>query len=415
MYQMMLKSIAVAGLVFGMAGYASAQSCTDSKDCYDKKNNARQQVQTMAGQLQECVRPLPAAKRDTNQLTANFFLESIGARDKAEAAELKNAGNDTAKRTASYRSSLENFSSLIPMVEKPLKYYGCDGATTTTTATKPAPAPQPPAATKGILITGVKYGGNCPNPNASIQTRAMNDVAKTCDGKDSCSYAVNAGVIGDAAPGCAKSFEVTWTCDGKANTRTEAAEAHGKTVSLACATTVAQTSQPQQPQQTQQTQQASATGTCNIDMSKATAGWDCRQVAGGWEAKKDWPNFVHPCTTKEAMDAVIKKADVKTCSALVIQTGALIDVQVNAYKTPIIDAAKAANDQAAKNASLSSRTGTNQAFWKDFENKYKECGGTAYNMGRLKQWCEDGLKPAIVKLTTAISKCPAGAANCTIQ
>jgi peptidoglycan/LPS O-acetylase OafA/YrhL len=60
----------------------------------------------------------------------------------------------------------------------------------------------------GIRVTSATYGGNCQARMGNV-TRPL---GKACDGKDSCSYIVDARVLGDPAPGCAKSFSVHYQC-----------------------------------------------------------------------------------------------------------------------------------------------------------------------------------------------------------
>lgn len=429
----LVLSAAAAGLVFGMTGFASAQTCADAADCYAKKNTKRGDVMRASTKLKECLSNNQKVPPYDRSAVPNAYLNVVGEQDAREKPEIKQAGSDNAKLAAVHRKSLTAYTEALADAQEKIKHYQCDAPvaatkatpTTTTTTTATTPAPTAPTAApaagapKGILITGAAYGSNCPANKQSATV--MNHISQACNGRDTCAYRVDHGAIGDSAPGCAKGYEVQWSCAGQANKRSEAAEASGKTLTLACA--AAPVAQQPQPQPTQQAQPkpaapaaapAAAAGSCNIDMSKATKGWDCRQVAGGWEAKKDWQTLVHPCPTKEAMDAVIKKGDVNTCSALVVQTGDLINAQVAGYKNPIVSNAKAANEAAAKNAAFASRTGANKAFWVDFDNKNKECSGTGYNMGRLKQWCEDGLKPATARLVGAIGKCPSATAVCTI-
>ena len=87
------------------------------------------------------------------------------------------------------------------------------------------------ASTIAISINTATYGSNCPK-NADVAAK----VKSACNGKSKCSYTVSVGVLGDPAPGCAKTFVATYTCTSKPNTRTVnlAAEANNKVAEFDC-------------------------------------------------------------------------------------------------------------------------------------------------------------------------------------
>jgi hypothetical protein len=94
---------------------------------------------------------------------------------------------------------------------------------------KPAPAP--------VLKVNVKkaiYGENCPAVNKAKMDLASN-FKKACDGKDSCTYTINAfGVDGDPAPNCPKDLVVTYSCGSADKTLKIDKEAHGKAAKFEC-------------------------------------------------------------------------------------------------------------------------------------------------------------------------------------
>src|SRR5207245_1746325 len=63
--------------------------------------------------------------------------------------------------------------------------------------------------TGSIRVVAATYGENCHAPHGN----STNAVALACNGKASCEYEVNVGVLGDPAPGCPKNFVAEWTCD----------------------------------------------------------------------------------------------------------------------------------------------------------------------------------------------------------
>jgi hypothetical protein len=85
-----------------------------------------------------------------------------------------------------------------------------------------------------ITIKKANYGENCGNVNKSKMDLASN-YKKTCDGKLTCSYTINAfGVDGDPAPNCAKELVATYSCGSGDKTLKLDKEAHGKTAQFDC-------------------------------------------------------------------------------------------------------------------------------------------------------------------------------------
>jgi hypothetical protein len=89
-----------------------------------------------------------------------------------------------------------------------------------------------PAAAAGIHVLTAWYGPSCHTQHGNVTAH----VKSRCDGKAACSYTVDAGTLGDPAPGCAKNFLVLYTCPGQAEVRLAQmpAEAHGKAIQFAC-------------------------------------------------------------------------------------------------------------------------------------------------------------------------------------
>ncbi len=59
-----------------------------------------------------------------------------------------------------------------------------------------------------IQIISATYGPNC----GAAHDNARDAVAAACNGQKSCVYTVDYHVLGDPAPGCAKTFVAEWTC-----------------------------------------------------------------------------------------------------------------------------------------------------------------------------------------------------------
>lgn len=96
----------------------------------------------------------------------------------------------------------------------------------------------------GVNVISATYGGtivpiyNWCGPVA--EGNATGAVHAACQGRKNCDYTVNVGILGDPAPGCWKSFSVTYQCAQNANaTRTVSVggytgEANGQTVTMSC-------------------------------------------------------------------------------------------------------------------------------------------------------------------------------------
>jgi hypothetical protein len=83
-----------------------------------------------------------------------------------------------------------------------------------------------------ILIRSATYGGNC----RASTGNATKSIATACDGKESCTYYVEAGKLGDPATGCQKNYLVEYIFRPYADPRVSrlAPEADGKPVRIAC-------------------------------------------------------------------------------------------------------------------------------------------------------------------------------------
>ena len=94
----------------------------------------------------------------------------------------------------------------------------------------------PLVATGQIKIASATYGSNCGAP----RDNAKNAVASECNNRSRCTYKVDFHVLGDPAPGCAKTFLAEWTCGASVslNQRSLPAEAgFGSELKLDCPTT----------------------------------------------------------------------------------------------------------------------------------------------------------------------------------
>jgi hypothetical protein len=85
-----------------------------------------------------------------------------------------------------------------------------------------------------VQVVSATYGGNCGAP--SDNARAA--LGAACDTRAHCDYVIDYRVLGDPAPGCAKTFEAKWACstDGETQAASVAAEAgFGSHIVLSCA------------------------------------------------------------------------------------------------------------------------------------------------------------------------------------
>lgn len=62
----------------------------------------------------------------------------------------------------------------------------------------------------GLQILSATYGGDCGAPSGN-ETATL---GAACRGLPSCTYVVETSTLGDPAPGCAKDYAVTYTCNG---------------------------------------------------------------------------------------------------------------------------------------------------------------------------------------------------------
>jgi hypothetical protein len=91
----------------------------------------------------------------------------------------------------------------------------------------------PLLAEAGVQVTSATYGPNCGAPRDNVKAQ----LAAACDGQVRCDYVVDFRILGDPAPGCAKTFVVEWICAVGATTRIHKVDAEaglGSHVVLAC-------------------------------------------------------------------------------------------------------------------------------------------------------------------------------------
>jgi hypothetical protein len=84
-----------------------------------------------------------------------------------------------------------------------------------------------------LTVQSATYGGNCGAPSGN----ATSHIGAACNGRTSCDYTIDYQLLGDPAPGCAKTYRVVYTCGGGVPVKvaTIAAEAGFKQVAkLAC-------------------------------------------------------------------------------------------------------------------------------------------------------------------------------------
>jgi hypothetical protein len=76
------------------------------------------------------------------------------------------------------------------------------------------------------------YGQSCGTAHGNVTAH----VKSRCDGRASCDYRIDAMVLGDPAPNCAKNFVVLYACRGQAQLRLAQvnAEADGKGITVSC-------------------------------------------------------------------------------------------------------------------------------------------------------------------------------------
>lgn len=64
------------------------------------------------------------------------------------------------------------------------------------------------AETLAIKVVSGSYGRNCNVKPGNVTAQ----VAKACDGRGSCDFAIDAAALEDPAPNCSKDFAVEWKC-----------------------------------------------------------------------------------------------------------------------------------------------------------------------------------------------------------
>jgi len=67
-----------------------------------------------------------------------------------------------------------------------------------------------------VQVVSATYGANC----GAARDNVKSTLVAACDGRSRCEYIVDYQVIGDPAPGCAKTFEAAWTCTAGGQQRT---------------------------------------------------------------------------------------------------------------------------------------------------------------------------------------------------
>lgn len=89
------------------------------------------------------------------------------------------------------------------------------------------------ACATNINVLTAWYGQTCGAAHGNVTAH----VKSRCDGKPTCDYVVDAGVLGDPANGCAKNFVVMFACSGRPTLLLSQleAEASGRNLLLSCA------------------------------------------------------------------------------------------------------------------------------------------------------------------------------------
>lgn len=82
-------------------------------------------------------------------------------------------------------------------------------------------APMPPIGGGTIQVISATYGANC----GAAANNVVNYIANECNGRQQCDYVVDYTKIGDPAPGCQKTYDVTWNCGGAQQSTQVGAEA----------------------------------------------------------------------------------------------------------------------------------------------------------------------------------------------
>ena len=274
---------AAAGIA--MAPTASAQDYAAIKTCIDGNNTKRAEILKGLESLRKCVNDVNAGKGLSDpgsSVTANFHAQ-IKENDNTAKSFIKQKGGTTLENCQSLSGS---WNGMLADYQQQRKFNLCDvpggpkaaiekaaadraaaakvaadkaaadkaaadkvaadkAAAAKVAADKAAAdkvaadkvaadkvaADKAAAAQKIITVSTAAYGKNCPN---ATNTDVMADIAKACNGKASCTYTVDFRVLGDKAPNCAKTYEVSYKCGSTVRTGTVAAEATGKNVQLDC-------------------------------------------------------------------------------------------------------------------------------------------------------------------------------------
>ncbi|ABD04767.1 hypothetical protein RPB_0055 [Rhodopseudomonas palustris HaA2] len=85
---------------------------------------------------------------------------------------------------------------------------------------------------KVVRVVSATYGANC----GVAPGNATRQIAASCNGRRSCSYAVSYKILGDPAYGCKKDFRVRYFCgrSGPFEGRAPGEAGYGTKVSLIC-------------------------------------------------------------------------------------------------------------------------------------------------------------------------------------
>lgn len=84
-----------------------------------------------------------------------------------------------------------------------------------------------------VRVLRATYGANCGAP----QGNKTAELRQACDGQVECNYVIDVQVLGDPAPGCAKTFDVDWICRHEHRKRSESVKAEaglGSPLRLSC-------------------------------------------------------------------------------------------------------------------------------------------------------------------------------------
>ncbi|MBL4940219.1 MAG: SUMF1/EgtB/PvdO family nonheme iron enzyme [Colwellia sp.] len=108
-------------------------------------------------------------------------------------------------------------------------FYASSETISKVTQATPQQIKKPKIARK-IEVLSATYGKVC----GAGTGNASYHLSSACNGKVSCSYALDHRRIGDPTPGCAKDFLVSYSCDGEKFQASLSPEASGKNINLTC-------------------------------------------------------------------------------------------------------------------------------------------------------------------------------------